>query len=132
MALISTACQPVDVEGLSGLGQVDLSEYKIPEQYNFPSTEPAGGGFWGTIQDLVKSWSTTGQQILTAQNIPRGVYSYRDPTTGALTQYVQPKGSTATLPVGGANLQGQANTGFGMMLVAGVGVLVLFMMMKRK
>jgi len=142
MALISTACRPENAaavasasqyqEAQAGLGEIDLSEYKIPEQYNLPPAYPSGGGFWNTVQDLVKSWSTTGQQILTAQNIPRGVYSYRDPRTGALTQYVQPEGSTVTLPVGGGTFQAQANTGFGMVLVAGAAALVLFMMMRRK
>lgn len=91
---------------------------------------PSNGGFWDTISNLVNTWSTTGQKILTAQNLPRGVYTQTGP--GGTVTYVQPSGSNVTLPVGAGTLQASANTGFGMVLIAGAAVLVLFMLMRRK
>lgn len=92
---------------------------------------PSGGGFWDSIASLAQSWSKTGQTILVNQNIPRGVLTQTGP--GGTSTYVQPEGSTVTLPVGWASQQATANAspGFGMVMIAGVGVVVLMMMMRR-
>ncbi len=97
-----------------------------------PSCRPAGVGElgfdWGAfISEQVGSWSKTGQNILTSQNIPRGVY-----TSGpGGTTYVQPEGSQVTLPVGAGSFQAQASPGFGIVLVGGAALLLVFMLARK-
>ena len=128
MALISTACQPREAE-LSGLGQdIDLSSYKVPSDYGAPA---AGSDTWGWLQNLISGGVKTSSRSNSGQNIPRGVYTQTGPG-GVQTTYVQPEGSATTLPVGTGTFQAQASSGFGLVLVGGAALLVLFMMMRRK
>jgi hypothetical protein len=85
----------------------------------------SGLGFdWSTlIGEQIASWSKTGQQILQQQNIARGVY-----TTGpGGTTIVQPEG--VAVPSGTANLQ--ASPGFGVVLIGGAALLLVFMLARR-
>ncbi len=90
--------------------------------------EETAGFDWGKfISEQIGSWSKTGQNILTSQNMPRGVY-----TSGpGGTTYVQPEGSTTTLPVGAGSFQAQASPGFGLVLVGGAALIGLMLLMRR-
>ena len=79
---------------------------------------------WGKfIGEQIGSWSKTGQSILIGQNIPRGVYQ----TGPGGTTIVQPEG--IPVPSGTANLQ--ASPGFGIVLLGGAALLLVFMLAKR-
>jgi len=79
---------------------------------------------WGKfISEQIGSWSQTGQQILIGQNIPRGVYQ----TGPGGTTIVQPEGMP--VPTGTASLQ--ASPGFGIVLVGGAALLLVFMLARR-
>lgn len=121
MALISTECQPVD--GLAGLGQ---DEYGVVDTYpGYPGAAPTS--WW---KDLISGAVKTVEGIATAKTETKGVLTQTSP---GVFRYVQPEGTNVTLPVGtGTFGLAPASSGMGMFLVAGVGVLVLFMMMKRK
>ena len=84
-----------------------------------------GLGFdWGAfISEQVGSWSKTGQNILTSQNIPRGVYQ----TGPGGTTIVQPEGVPITS--GAANLQ--ASPGVGLIVLGGAALLLVFMLARK-
>lgn len=84
-----------------------------------------GQGFdWGKfIAEQVGSWSKTGQDILRSENLPRGIYQ----TGPGGTTIIQPEG--VAVPSGTANLQ--ASPGFGVVLIGGAALLLVFMLAKR-
>ena len=143
MALISTDCQPAGdgsqsvaagysasgplAEGQGfypGLGQMD--EYGVVNTY--PGMPGSDSSSWW--KDLISGAVKTVEGIATAKTQTKGVLTQTSP--GVFT-YVQPEGSSTTLPVGtGTFGLSPASSGMGMYLVAGAAVLVLFMMMRRK
>lgn len=144
MALISTDCQPAGdgsqpgvaagysasgplAEGQGfypGLGQMD--EYGVVNTY--PGMPGADSSSWW--QNLISGAVKTVEGIATAKTQTKGVLTQTSP--GVFT-YVQPEGSNVTLPVSAGTFGlAPADSGTGMLLIAGVGVLVLFMMMRRK
>lgn len=90
------------------------------------TTQPSASTSW--LQNLIGGAVKTGENILTAKNQTRGILTQTAP--GVFT-YVQPEGSQVTLPVGTIGLP-PASGSMGLVLVAGVGVLVVFMLMKGK
>jgi len=112
---------------LAGLGEVcyvDINGNDVctPDGVSKP-------GVWDTILAQISSWSKTGQDILKAENLPRGVLTQTAP--GQFT-YVQPSGTQPSLPVSTTGFQATASSGFGMVVIGGAALLVLFMMMRKK
>ena len=102
-----------------------------------PSCTPVGVGElgfdWGAfISEQVGSWSKTGQNILTSQNLPRGVYQQTTPGGGGIT-YVQPAGTSQNIfgATGGA-VSAQASPGIGIILIGGAALLLVFMLAKGR
>lgn len=100
-----------------------------------PSCRPAGVGDlgfdWGAfLQEQIGSWSKTGQNILTSQNLPRGVYSQTGPS--GTTTYVQPSGTSQNIfGASGGQYAATASPGMGIVLIGGAALLLVFMLAKR-
>jgi hypothetical protein len=92
------------------------------------NTAASGKGFWDILSEQIAGWSKTGQNILTQQNIARGVLTQTSP--GVFT-YVQPAGSQVTLPVGTVGVSAQGSPGMGLVLLGGAALLLVFMLAKR-
>jgi hypothetical protein len=79
------------------------------------------GGAVGTVEDIFK-----------AKNVVRGVLTQTSP---GVFQYVQPTGSNVTLPISQSpvgSLTASGSSGMGMILLAGAGVFLVFMLAKGK
>jgi len=86
--------------------------------------QDAGGFDWGKfISEQIGSWSTTGQKILVGQNIPRGVYQ----TGPGGTTIVQPEG----IPISQTGISAQASPGFGIVVLGGAALLLVFLLARR-
>ena len=105
-----------------------LPEYVAPTT---PAAKPFDWSAW--TANLIGGAAKTTEGILTAQNQTKGVYTQTN-KDGTIT-YVQPAGNTGnifTASSTGITGTGTANSGMGMILIAGAAMLVLFMMMGRK
>jgi hypothetical protein len=85
------------------------------------------------IQNLIGGAVGTVQDIFKAKNTVRGVLTQTSP---GVFQYVQPTGSNVTLPVnvspaGALGVNASASSGMGMILLAGAGVFLVFMLAKK-
>ena len=98
-----------------------------------PAVVSPGFDWSAWTANLIGGAAKTAEGILTAQNQTKGVYTQTN-KDGTIT-YVQPAGNTGnifTASSTGITGSGTANSGMGMILIAGAAMLVLFMMMGRK
>ena len=94
--------------------------------------DPGGGDNYSWIQSLIGGAVGTVQDIFRAKNTVRGVLTQTSP---GVFQYVQPTGSNVTLPITQSqvgSLTASGNSGMGMILLAGAGVFLVFMLAKGK
>jgi hypothetical protein len=94
-----------------------------------PDTAPAFD--WSAwTAGLIGGATKTVEGILTAKNQTKGILTQTAP--GVYT-YVQPEGSQVTLPIGTSQVvSATGSTGMGMILLAGAGVFLVFMLAKGK
>jgi hypothetical protein len=91
------------------------------------TTAAAAAPWWQTI---IGGAVTTVEDILKAKNTVRGVLTQTSP---GVFQYVQPTGSQVTLPVGTSQVvSATGSSGMGMILLAGAGIFLVFMLAKGK
>ena len=114
-----------------GLGQetgFDWSSLVAPLP---PPPAPATPGFdWSSfLAQQAAGWSRTAQNILGQRETPRGVLTQTAP--GVFT-YVQPEGSSVTLPVSTAGFSASASPGVGIILIGGAAVFLLFMLARKR
>jgi hypothetical protein len=82
------------------------------------------------IADQIASWSKTGQDILKAENLPRGVYTQTGPY--GTTTYIQPAGTSQNVfAATGGTLAAQASPGMGLILLGGAALLLVFLLARR-
>lgn len=92
----------------------------------------ASGSNSSWLQNLIGGAVTTVEDIFKAKNTVRGVLTQTSP---GVFQYVQPTGSTTTLPVTTStvgSLTASGSSGMGMILLAGSGLFLVFMLAKGK
>ena len=126
---------PCGMGGVGGMGD-DYAVYNtsgdlVPSTYVSSSTPAASGPSWW--QSLITGAAGTAEKILVAQNQTKGVYTQTSPS-GTVT-YVQPAGNTANIfgaSSTGITGTGTASSGMGLVLIAGAGLLLVFMMAKGR
>ncbi len=122
-----TRCFPPVCRGL-GLTPEEQMALVPGAQFGSPSTSP---GVWDWIAQMASGWSKTGQDILRQQNIARGVYTQTGPG-GVQTTYVQPEGTSQNIfGATGGQFGAQASPGFGLVLIGGAALVLVFMLAKR-
>lgn len=122
----------MDCPGLGagcGLGTIPaIDEAILAGQANTSGT----GSNWSWLQNIVGGAVGTVEDILKSRNVVRGVLTQTSP---GVFQYVQPEGSGVTLPVGVSpvgSLSAAGSSGMGMILLAGAGIFLVFMLAKGK
>jgi hypothetical protein len=95
---------------------------------------PAASSSTNWLESLISGVAKTGENILTQQNLAKGVYTQTSPT-GTVT-YVQPAGTSQN--IFGASSTGITGTasgtlssGTGLILLAGAGLFLVFMLAKK-
>lgn len=123
-----TNCQPP----CSGLGTSIpvIDESIMADQVPL---DPGDGSNYSWIQNLIGGAVGTVQDIFKAKNTVRGVLTQTSP---GVFQYVQPTGSNVTLPVnvspaGSLGVNASGNSGMGMILLAGAGLFLVYMLAKK-
>jgi hypothetical protein len=100
--------------------------------YVAPTTTPSATTKW--LENLISGVAKTGENILTAKNTVRGVYTATGPG-GQTVTYVQPAGNptnifgaSQTSVLGGVT---GTSSSMGLILVGGAALLLVFMMAKK-
>jgi hypothetical protein len=119
-----------------GLGEdyvvYDTSGNLVPAN---TAAAPAASSFnWDSwLANLIGGVAKTGETVITQQNLAKGVYTQTN-KDGTIT-YVQPAGNTANIfgaTSTGITGTGTASSGMGLVLIAGAGLLLVFMMAKGR
>ena len=122
---------------LSGLGE-DYEVYNTSGELvpaNTATAPAATSSFnWDSwLANLIGGVAKTGETVYTQQNLAKGVYTQTN-KDGTIT-YVQPAGNTANIfgaSSTGITGTGTASSGMGLVLIAGAGLLLVFMMAKGR
>ena len=96
------------------------------------SSTPAASSSTNWLESLISGVAKTGENILTQQNLAKGVYTQTSPT-GTVT-YVQPAGTSQNIfGATSTGITGAAtgSSGMGLILLAGAGLFLVFMLAKK-
>ena len=128
---VGVGCRP-----RAGLGQVCLLVDDNGVCTSWAPAAPAAAttpGFnWDSwVANLIGGAAKTTENILTAQNQTKGVYTQTGP--GGTVTYVQPAGNQGNI-FSSTGITGTAtgSSGMGMILIAGAGLFLVFMLAKGK
>jgi hypothetical protein len=128
MGLLAAVCAAVDETG-------NCTSY-LPEYTGVavPAVATPSAGNW--LENLISGVAKTGENILTQQNLARGVYTSTGPG-GQTTTYVQPAGTSqnvfaATQTGVAGNVAASGIPNLGMIVIGGAALLLVFMLARKK
>jgi hypothetical protein len=124
--IMVTTCSPC-----RGLGDSEIDAINEAIAAGSASSSAASSNSsW--LQNLIGGAVTTVEDIFKAKNTVRGVLTQTSP---GVFQYVQPEGSTTTLPVttsAVSSVTASASSGTAMILIGGAALILVFMLAKGK
>ena len=128
MGLLAAVCASVDESGNCTSYLPEYTPAAVPAV-----AAPSAGTSW--LESLISGIAKTGENVLTAKNTVRGVYTSTGPG-GQTTTYVQPEGTSQNIFSGSqtSSQTGVAASGapnLGMIVIGGAALLLVFMLARK-